>query len=39
MAIDDPQNPGAPLQMVDPVIAPEIAKAKKRWSLGFSFGR
>jgi hypothetical protein len=39
MAIDNPQNPGTPLQMVDPVIAPERAKTKKRWSLLFSFGR
>ncbi len=39
MAIDDPQNPGTPLQMVDPVITPGAAKTKKRWSLGFSFGR
>jgi hypothetical protein len=39
MVIDNPQNPGAPLQMVDPVITPEVAKSKKRWSLGFSFGR
>jgi hypothetical protein len=40
MAIDDPQNPGRPRQMVDPVITPESATApKKRWSLLFSFGR
>lgn len=40
MAIDNPQNPGTPLQMVDPVITLEVAKTKKRWSsLLFSFGR
>lgn len=41
MAIDDPYNPGAILQMIDPVIAPESqkAKARSRWSLLFSFGR
>ena len=33
MAIDDPQNPGSPLQMMDPVITPEVVKTKKRWSL------
>jgi hypothetical protein len=41
MAIDNPQNPGNPLQMVDPVITPEATvKTKKSWSsLLFSFGR
>lgn|GEM_PF-1560471 len=39
MAIDDPHNPGAPLQMVDPVTKPDEVKTKGRWSLLFSFGR
>lgn len=41
MAIDDPDNPGALLQIVDPVITPEIEnlKPKSRWSLLFSLGR
>lgn len=40
MAIDNPHNPGVPLQVVDPVITPEVAKTRKRWSsLLFSFGR
>ncbi len=40
LAIDDPQNPGSARQVVDPMITPEVAKAKKRWSsLLFSFGR
>ena len=41
LAIHDPHNPGALLQVIDPVIAPEIrrAKSKSRWSLLFSFGK
>ena len=39
MAIEDPYDPGTLLQAVDPVIKPEAAKPKGRWSLLFSFGR
>jgi hypothetical protein len=39
MAMDDPQAPGNPRQMIDPVIKSEIAKTRSRWSLLFSFGR
>ena len=39
LAIEDPYEPGTLLQMVDPVIKPEAAKPKGRWSLLFSFGR
>ena len=39
MTMDDPNAPGNPRQMVDPVIKPEIAKPRKRWPLLFSFGR
>ena len=39
LAIEDPTNPGALLQIIDPIIKPEIIKPKKRWSLLFSFGR
>ena len=41
IAIDDPSNPGALLQLIDPILTPEIekAKSKSRWSLLFSFGR
>jgi hypothetical protein len=39
IAIDDPYNPGALRQMVDPVMKPEIIKPKSRWSLLFSLGR
>jgi hypothetical protein len=39
MAIDDPRDPGTLLQVVDPVIKPEVAKSKGRWSLLLSFGR
>ena len=39
IAIEDPQNPGTLLQAIDPVIEPEMTKAKSRWALLFSFGR
>jgi hypothetical protein len=39
MAIEDPREPGTLLQVVDPLIRPETAKPKGRWSLLFSFGR
>jgi len=41
MAIDDPQNPGALLQVSDPFTAPaaEKPKAKSRWSSMFSLHR
>ena len=41
LAIDDPHNPGALLQVIDPVFASETrrAKSKSRWSLLFSFGK
>jgi hypothetical protein len=39
MAMDDPQAPGRPRQMINPVIKSEAAKTRSRWSLLFSFGR
>ena len=40
VAVDDPHNPGSLLQVIDPVMKPEVVnKAKSRWSLLFSFGR
>lgn len=39
IAIEDPKDPGTLLQAIDPVLQPEIVKAKRRWSLLFSFGR
>ena len=41
IAIDDPSNPGALLQVIDPLNVPEheTTKSKSRWSLLFSFGR
>ena len=39
MAMDDPQAPGRPRQMINPVIKSEVAKTRSRWSLLFSFGR
>jgi hypothetical protein len=39
MVMDDPQAPGNPRQMINPVIKPEIPKTRSRWSLLFSFGR
>jgi hypothetical protein len=39
IAMDDPEAPGNPRQMVDPVTKPEAAKVKSRWSLLFSSGR
>ena len=40
IAIEDPDNPGALRQMIDPVIQPEtVVKPRKRWPLLFSFGR
>jgi hypothetical protein len=39
MVIDDPQVPGNPHQMIDPVIKPEISRNRSRWSLLFSLGR
>ena len=39
MAMNDPQNPGSVLQIVDPFIQPERARVKSRWSLLFSFGK
>jgi hypothetical protein len=39
MALNDPQNPGAVLQTIDPVIKPEPVKIRGRWSALFSFGR
>jgi hypothetical protein len=39
LAIEDPHDPGTLLQVIDPVIKPETAKPKGRWSLIFSFGR
>jgi hypothetical protein len=39
IAIEDPQEPGTLLQVVDPVVKPEKVKNKSRWSLLFSFGK
>jgi hypothetical protein len=39
MAVEDPREPGTLLQAVDPLIQPEVAKPKGRWSLLSSFGR
>lgn len=39
IAIDDPQSPGTPRHIVDPVVKPEAAKVKSRWSLLSSLGR
>ncbi|MBS1805420.1 MAG: hypothetical protein JST28_18820 [Acidobacteria bacterium] len=39
VAMNDPVNPGSVLQVIDPILKPERTKAKKRWSLLFSFGR
>ena len=39
MAIEDPNDPGTLMQIVDPIIKPEPAKAKSRWGLLFSFSR
>ena len=41
MAIDDPNNPGALLQVNDPILQAQPAKAKSRsrWALLFSMGR
>jgi hypothetical protein len=39
MAMNDPQNPGSVLQVVDPLARPERVKVKRRWSALFSFGR
>jgi len=37
MAVDDPEAPGNPRQMINPVLKPEVAKTKSRWSHPFSF--
>jgi hypothetical protein len=39
MAIEDPNDPGTLMQIVDPIIKPEPAKSKSRWGLLFSFSR
>ncbi len=39
MAMDDPEAPGNPRRIMDPVHKAEIVKARSRWSLLFSFGR
>jgi hypothetical protein len=39
MAMDNPETPGYPRQMIDPVHRPETTESKSRWSLLFSFGR
>jgi hypothetical protein len=39
LAMDNPETPGYPRQMVDPVHQPETSQSKSRWSLLFSFGR
>ena len=39
IAMNDPLNPGAVLQVVDPIAIPERAKVKRRWPVLFSFGR
>jgi hypothetical protein len=39
MAIEDPKQPGTLLQVDDPVLKPQMVKARSRWSALFSFGR
>lgn len=39
LSIEDPTEPGTLLQAVDPVLRPETAKARSRWSMLFSLGR
>ena len=39
MAMDDPNAPGNPRQMIDPILKPDIAKTRTRWARMLSFGR
>jgi len=39
MAMNDPQNPGSVLQLIDPIAMPQQVKVKRRWPVLFSFGR
>lgn len=39
IAMNDPLNPGAVLQISDPIAKPERTKVKRRWPVLFSFGK
>jgi hypothetical protein len=39
MAMNNPQNPGSVLQLIDPIAMPQQVKVKRRWPVLFSFGR
>ena len=39
IAIEDPKEPGTLRQVIDPIMMPEVAKARSRWGMLFSFSR